>query len=812
MGSEKGGRAAEAKARSLSMSIEALKEQARGHEQREEWTDALQLYLQAISRLGDEDPDMGLYNRAGDLFTRVGNVEGAIEYYEMAVELYLDAELANNAIAILKKILRNVPNRKEVYLKMGQIRAQQGFVPDARGYFLGYAERTQKEGDFEEAFRALREFCDLAPDDLEIRTALATQLQAHERTDEALSLLTAAYHRFTVTGQNEQAVTVEEQIRGLDPEYEIPEAGEEDVLGFESTSLSADRDEAPSSESGIELAADFGEINYEEEDDDDDDDEASAAVGLELEHTSLVAPAPEEEESTEGLTASDFGESDDGGRGLTDYVDPTSVDDSVIEVALPEIELGDDEAEVEVWGAASSWSDEDEEGEEEEVTELPLMDFGDPDEDDGGRWSETQETFDGGSVTADAQDDTLVAADPSAADLDFSHDPDALGGPDSGDVDSFVEVAGDFETETPREADDPEMIGVPGVDAALIAEAQTAEDLEQESTSFEFTADDLDTELYGPVSVDDADVLDSFDDAAFEPAADDLWKRDDDVIVGEEPSWSPEHALEASMDAPAEWGDGFNAELDDELDDELEVEFHAELADEGTAEIVDQVLADDLPDATEIEGVAADPAPALDADFGNREGTEGFGDGAAEAVETPETSESPDYVDLNNMVFGAPKERTTRWNVESAEPTTEADFDFQQMLAQFKEKVAENVEVGDVRAHYDLGTAFKEMGLLDEAITEFQQALRADGRNLATYEVLGQCFMDKGQPEVAVRSLTMATELPFEVEDELLGIYYYLGRAHEEVGNSDQAVEFYEKVFALDINFQDVTERLRELR
>jgi hypothetical protein len=50
------------------------------------------------------------------------------------------------------------------------------------------------------------------------------------------------------------------------------------------------------------------------------------------------------------------------------------------------------------------------------------------------------------------------------------------------------------------------------------------------------------------------------------------------------------------------------------------------------------------------------------------------------------------------------------------------------------------------------------------------------------------------------------------VEDELIGIYYLMGRAKEDLGNAKDAVEFYDKVFSLDINFEDVTERLRALR
>jgi len=134
------------------------------------------------------------------------------------------------------------------------------------------------------------------------------------------------------------------------------------------------------------------------------------------------------------------------------------------------------------------------------------------------------------------------------------------------------------------------------------------------------------------------------------------------------------------------------------------------------------------------------------------------------------------------------------------------------MLSQFKEKVSENLDAGDVRAHHDLGTAYKEMGLLDEAISEFQAALRASADHLPTYEMLGQTFMEVGQPEAAVKSLSRALEVDHDIEDELIGIYYYLGAAHQEVGNNEAAVDFFDKVFSLDINFADVTERLRTLR
>ena len=199
-------------------------------------------------------------------------------------------------------------------------------------------------------------------------------------------------------------------------------------------------------------------------------------------------------------------------------------------------------------------------------------------------------------------------------------------------------------------------------------------------------------------------------------------------------------------------------------------------------------------------------------DPGNRRASDGLRRLEAGSDEASAGAVSSDYVDLGSMVLDEGKERSTRWTVAADAPSGDEEADFAKMLSQFKAKVAENLSSDDDKAHYDLGTAYKEMGLQDEAIGEFQQAIRANPNSLASYEMLGQCFLDKSQAEIAVRSLEKALELPYAVEDELLGIYYYLGRAHEESGNSDSAQEFYEKVFALDINFHDVTERLRALR
>jgi tetratricopeptide (TPR) repeat protein len=177
-----------------------------------------------------------------------------------------------------------------------------------------------------------------------------------------------------------------------------------------------------------------------------------------------------------------------------------------------------------------------------------------------------------------------------------------------------------------------------------------------------------------------------------------------------------------------------------------------------------------------------------------------------------EVASSEEYVDLGSMILGDDAEDTTRWTVAADAPSGDDEADFAKMLGQFKDKVSEHVAADDVSAHHDLGTAYMEMGLFEEAIGEYQMALRASPTHLPTHEVMGRCWMEMEKPSMAVRALNRALNVPFEVEDELIGIYYLMGRAQEDQGNNEEALEFYEKVFSLDINFEDVTERLRALR
>jgi tetratricopeptide (TPR) repeat protein len=170
-----------------------------------------------------------------------------------------------------------------------------------------------------------------------------------------------------------------------------------------------------------------------------------------------------------------------------------------------------------------------------------------------------------------------------------------------------------------------------------------------------------------------------------------------------------------------------------------------------------------------------------------------------------------DYVDLGALLLDDEGPMDTRMRIEDEEPTGDEQKDFQQMLAAFKRGIDANVGEEDFQSHYDLGVAYREMGLLDEAIAEFQKALRAADGRMKSSEALGLCFFEKGQFAVAETILRRALDLPSKSDAERIGLLYWLGRAFEEQSKAREALDAYNRVFAVDINFADVNQRVQAL-
>src|SRR5688572_15849859 len=197
-----------------------LKKRALELEQKKQLDKALALYIQFLQESDGsiDDIDIPLYNRVGDLLLRAGNASDALSYYEKAVDLYAERGFLNNAIALCNKVLRQSPGRASIYYKLGKISATKGFKSDAKKNFLEYADRMQKTGHIDEAFRALKEFADLCPDQDDIRLMLAEQLTKQNRQDEAMEQLQKLHDKLDSEGRMAEARATVDRMKSIDPE------------------------------------------------------------------------------------------------------------------------------------------------------------------------------------------------------------------------------------------------------------------------------------------------------------------------------------------------------------------------------------------------------------------------------------------------------------------------------------------------------------------------------------------------------------------------------------------------------------------
>lgn len=149
------------------------------------------------------------------------------------------------------------------------------------------------------------------------------------------------------------------------------------------------------------------------------------------------------------------------------------------------------------------------------------------------------------------------------------------------------------------------------------------------------------------------------------------------------------------------------------------------------------------------------------------------------------------------------------------EPVTEEmphQISAEEVLREFKSKVASVVSEEDADTHYDLGIAYKEMGLIDEAISEFNISSASSHKGIESYNMIGLCYRDKGNLAEAEKYFKLALQKPDITQDFLKGILYDLARVYEENGDIKQTIEIFEKIIAIDSRFRDVSERITNLK
>ena len=145
--------------------------------------------------------------------------------------------------------------------------------------------------------------------------------------------------------------------------------------------------------------------------------------------------------------------------------------------------------------------------------------------------------------------------------------------------------------------------------------------------------------------------------------------------------------------------------------------------------------------------------------------------------------------------------------------------ELEEVFQEFRTELGEmSDEDEDLETHYNLGIAYREMGLLDEAIGEFQKVAKAIQRGkpfryaMQCSTLLGLTFIDKGEPQIAALWYSRALETPGIDQETVLALRYDLGLAQEQAGDSPAALNSFRQVYAVNIDYRDVAERIATLQ
>lgn len=184
-------------------------------------------------------------------------------------------------------------------------------------------------------------------------------------------------------------------------------------------------------------------------------------------------------------------------------------------------------------------------------------------------------------------------------------------------------------------------------------------------------------------------------------------------------------------------------------------------------------------------------------------------------------SNETDSSDVADFGFEIVTEQTTAQPPAQNKASKPAlDPGLTEIFDEFREAFEEDetqVSSGDFETHYNLGLAYKDMDLSDEAIEEFQHAVTLvapkDGtaRYLQCCNLLGHCFMQKGMPKLAAMWYKKGLDAPGHTEDEYQALRFDLGLAYEQMGEIDQAVDTFTEVYGVNVLYRNVADKLREL-
>jgi tetratricopeptide (TPR) repeat protein len=771
---------------------------------------ALQEYLRIVE---NDAEDFNSLNTLGDLYARVERREEAASCYRRVAEHYREQGFTLKAVAMYKKLSRFGLDDHKTALALASLYEQQGLMVDARRQYLVAADAFARAGNSREALEVLRRIADLDPSNTQIRLRLAESFAGENLPDLAAEAYTEAGSRLATRKEFEAALDAFTKSLVLRPASHAALQG----LLSAHTALGTADDAAEVLEQAIkerpgdlEMRAMLARAYVDAEDAPRAEDATRELVGRDPSSFMLLfdvarlylrqggaedatrllgwvaepALAARQQATLVELLNEVLARNPEQleAHHLLVRAHTSTRDDAQLRSALERL--------VEAAEATGAVEDE-----RRALTRLAQLA---PDEQEN--LTRLEEL--GGPLYDEAEEAARVAVEEAPTFESFMLNSDAAQ-PAAG-ASAAPSSSAEFEWNSVGEA----QPAPPTADAS--ASFADLNDLTDRGDDHEPSAPQVSREQTPPPGYQEFDfgMHVSETDAAGDK--------------GQAPGASVEQMLRQELESVNFYIEQGYADIARDTLDMIEGQYgqhteidalRARLAAATTAETTatEQTATFDAPVSFETEAPAAFETPAS-FDAAVTFETAAVDDAAPGGATNAHASEAAPHGAVNNS---QPRAAGSGAGGAGIDPGLAAIFD------EFREAVEDASDEdagGDFDTHYQMGLAYREMGLLDQAVEEFQAAVAlaapGDGtpRFLQSCNMLGHCFMEKDMPRPAALWFKRGLEAPGHTEDEYQAMRYDLGTAYERMGDNGRAIEVLSEVYAIDVSYRGVAERLRELQ
>jgi tetratricopeptide (TPR) repeat protein len=731
---------------------------------------AIKEYRQIVDN--DVD-DLTTLNMLGDLYVRSNKKEEAISCFERIAEHYSAQEFNLKAIAMYKKIERLRPRDPVVALKLADLYANEGLVHDARAQYLVVAEAYTKSGDNKRSLDILHKIADLDPNNTEIRLKLADgYLKENMRRESAAAFVQAA-HRFHQVGSHDQA------LDAYNKTLQLVRDDREALRGMlESHIARGTADEA------AEVLERIVETN--------EDDKELVSM---LARAYLEAEDPKGAERATSLLMSQDATTYPQFLPVTRLYLKTGEVDEVIRILSTIIErmlAGREERELlEIVNQVLNQNP-------DHVAGLRML----------VRIHWWQRDMDALRSSLERLAESAEASE-LADEERYALTQLVRLAPDEQRYLDRLNLLGGLQEETEEEF------------AAIPSETgETGETGETDIPQFETFAvveDDDQAGGVAPVISDEFETNAAPDPTFSDPTASFADLNEDEFATSATDFQEVDFSIVTTPDTPVATVEA--APVDEERKENV---MRQEL------ESVDFYIAQGYSD------IAIDTLEMLERQFGQHPEIQSRREKLTQRDQPVEEAAVFEFGGVEEVATATPVPAETITfdadsayaslvddgnNVGAAKPVAMGiDAGLAELFEEFRVAEEGDEVREDYETHYNMGTAYKEMDLMDEAIQEFQTAASlvkpgdSTSRYLQCCNMLGHCFIQKGMPEAAVLWFKKGLQAPGHSEDEYQALRYELASAYEQLGDLKQAREFYTEVYGVDVSYREVAEKLSQLR